>query len=51
MNSRFDNHHKMGCIKNNGATHIHAHLSAQDDATRRAEEADIVARWKPNCNG
>jgi hypothetical protein len=50
LNERFDNHHKADCIKKNGATHIHAHLNGNDD-TRLAEEADLIARWDPSCNG
>lgn len=49
LDERFDNHHKAGCIKSNGATHIHAHLNADED-DRLAEEADIIAKWGPPCN-
>lgn len=51
LSERFDNHHKMGCIKNAGATHICVHTSGNDDTVRRAEEADIIEKWQPSCNG
>ena len=51
LSERFDNHHKMSCIKRNGATHIHAHESSSDASKRRVEEKDITDRWDPPCNG
>lgn len=45
-----DTHHKKGCIESNGATHIHVHKSSNDEDTRRAEEADLVANYNPPCN-
>ncbi len=51
LSDRFDKHHKMSCILENGATHIHAHKSSANEDTRRAEEADLVAGWNPPCNG
>jgi hypothetical protein len=51
LSERFDNHHKMLCIKRNGATHIHVHKSDISASTRRAEEADIIRKWNPTCNG
>jgi hypothetical protein len=51
LSERFDNHHKAACISRNGATHIHAHVNSDGAAARLAEEADLVARWQPRCNG
>jgi len=51
LSERFDNHHKMDCIKANGATHICAHVNETGEANRRAEEQDIIAKWNPVCNG
>ena len=51
LSERFDNHHKMPCIKRNGATHIHAHVNNSGVTARRAEESDLIKRWKPSCNG
>ena len=50
LDERFDDHHKMSCIKLNGATHIHAHLNNRGKTVRVAEEADLIARWNPTCN-
>mgnify|MGYP001565336527 CR=1 FL=1 len=50
LSERFNDHHKMPCIKRNGATHIHAHLNDSEDA-RLDEEADLIAKWSPPCNG
>jgi hypothetical protein len=51
LSERFDDHHKMPCIKSHGATHIHAHKNTNGETTRKAEEADLIARWNPPCNG
>lgn len=51
LSERFENHHKAACIRSNGATHIHAHTNTAGEASRLMEEADLVARWKPACNG
>lgn len=51
LDERFDNHHKMPCIKKSGATHIHAHLNSNGEKARLAEEADLVAKYSPPCNG
>ena len=49
LSTRFDNHHKMPCIRRNGATHIHAHLNALE-RDRLAEEADLLAGRTTSCN-
>jgi hypothetical protein len=51
LSNRFDNHHKMPCIKREGATHICVHKSSENGNERRREEADIVARYNLVCNG
>ena len=51
LSQRFNNHHKMACIKAEGATHIHARLSSAVAEARRAEERDIIAKYSPACNG
>lgn len=50
LSERFDNHHKMPCIRRSGATHITAHTIDAGEAARRAEETDIIERWDPPCN-
>jgi len=50
LSERFDNHHKMPCIKRNGATHIHAHTSSEKEEVRLAEETDLIRKWNPPCN-
>jgi len=50
LSERFDNHHKMDCIKKEGATGLHAHIN-EDEDDRLAEEADLVDKWNPPCNG
>ena len=47
---RFDNHHKMPCIRKYGATHIHVHTNAGGEAARKTEEADLVQKQNPPCN-
>lgn len=50
LSERFDDHHKMPCIKKEGATHIHAHESSKDKTDRLTEETDLVRRLNPICN-
>lgn len=51
LSERFDNHHKMPCIRRQGATHIQVHQTDRGAAKRRQEESDLIARWNPTCNG
>jgi hypothetical protein len=51
LSERFDNHHRMACVKENGATHIHVHVNKGGQKARQAEEADLIKRWNPPCNG
>ena len=51
LSERFDDHHKMPCIRRNGATHVHAKLTPGGKQVRLAEEADLVAHYAPTCNG
>ena len=46
----FDYHHKMDCIRQNGATHIHTHISSEDKEVRCLEETDLINKWKALCN-
>ncbi|MGD8227357.1 MAG: hypothetical protein PVH82_02130 [Desulfobacteraceae bacterium] len=38
------------CAKSHGATHVHVHFNSPDEHYRRAENEDLIARWKPVCN-
>ena len=49
LSERFDNHHKMACIKKNGVTHICV-LGMAGEADREAAEKDILATIKTTCN-
>lgn len=50
ISERFDNHHKMPCIRRNGATRICVHKGSEDKDTRCKEEADLIANYRPVCN-
>lgn len=50
LSERFDNHHKMPCIRQNRATEICAHTSSSNRDIRLAEERDLLAKWNPACN-
>lgn len=50
LSERFDRHHKMPCIRRNGATHIHTHESSSDESVRQAEENDLIEYNHPICN-
>lgn len=51
LSERFDDHHKMPCIKSNGATHITIHVGETSDTVRKAEEKDLRDNYDPVCNG
>ena len=50
LSDRFDNHHRMPCIKREGATHICTHKSSANKETRRTEEVDLIGNYDPICN-
>ena len=50
LSDRLSDHEKEKCAKRNGATHIHAHKTDGGEAVRKAEEKDLITRWKPPCN-
>lgn len=39
-----DQHHKAACLASKGATYVHVHLNATQQA-RREEEADLLANY------
>lgn len=47
---RLANHDKLPCVKRYGGTHIHTHTASSDQAVRKAEESDLLAKWDPPCN-
>jgi hypothetical protein len=51
LSDRFESHHKADCARRRGATHIHAHVNDGGEASRLREEADLIAAYKPPCNG
>ncbi len=50
LNERLGNHEKEACARRNGATHIQAHLNSNGVTSRRAEEKDLILRYRPPCN-
>jgi len=49
LSERFEDHHKMPCIKKNGANCICIHV--ESNASKRTEiESDLIAAYKPVCN-
>lgn len=50
LSQRLGDHEKEACARRNGATHIHAHTTPGGESVRRAEERDLILRWKPVCN-
>ena len=51
LSERFDGHHKMPCIKQNGATHICVHTSSSNKKERLTEENDLINIFSTSCNG
>lgn len=49
LSERFDDHHRMPCIKRNGANCICIHRES-DGRTRRRIERDLIAAYNPTCN-
>ena len=47
---RIANHEREEAAVRKGATHMHAHLSAYDEQSRRDEEADLIRAYHPPCN-
>lgn len=47
--ARFSNHEKLRPAINKGATHILAHVNANDQA-RKSEEAELITWLRPVCN-
>ena len=50
LSERFDSHHKIDCIRRNGATHIHVRSNPNGIIARRQEEAELIVRFSPLCN-
>ena len=52
LSERFDNHHKMPCIRREEATHIHVHKNDDGVMARRQEKRDLLAKSIPipTCN-
>ncbi len=51
LKERLADQEKEACAKNQGATHVHAHINSGVEAVRLAEESDLIRRWEPVCNG
>ncbi len=43
-------HHKWNCTRQNGATHIFAHISSENRDARLQEETDLRNRFNTVCN-
>ena len=50
LDSRVATHEKRECVKRNGGTHIHAHLTPGDRSIRLNEETDIRNKFATTCN-
>lgn len=48
---RIASHEKLECAILNGATHLHAKLTEGGEEVRCHQESDLVARYRPPCNG
>ena len=49
LNVRLTNHEQQECVDQNGATHIHVSIIA-DEKSRLSIEKDLIEQWKPVCN-
>ena len=50
LSEPFKDYEAMQCIKRQRVTHIHVRHGSDREDARRAECADLVARWNPPCN-
>ena len=50
LSERFDAHHKAACFSKHSANRICVHVEGVEQ-TRLAIEADLIASYKPPCNG
>ena len=50
LGERIPNHEKLPCVRQHGATHLHAHMNPEGEEVRKTEEADLIRRWGPICN-
>ncbi len=50
LDSRVATHEKRECVRNNGVTHIHAHLTPGDRSVRLSEETDLRKNFTTSCN-
>jgi hypothetical protein len=51
LNHRFVQEETQKRVDANGATQLHLHANYKGESDRSAEVADLIARWKPVCNG
>ena len=51
LNDRLTNHPELSCVKRNGGTHLMAHTTPGGKDERTDEEADLIEKWDPPCNG
>jgi predicted GIY-YIG superfamily endonuclease len=50
LDTRVATHEKRECVRRNGVTRIHAHLTSGDRSVRLAEETDIRKNFRTPCN-
>jgi predicted GIY-YIG superfamily endonuclease len=50
LENRVSNHEKRECVRRNGGTHIHAHLTPGERSIRLAEETDLRTNFTTSCN-
>ena len=50
LKQRLEGHVSMADASEQGATHIHVHLSTMGQGARCSEEHDLIERWHPVCN-
>jgi predicted GIY-YIG superfamily endonuclease len=50
LDQRVTTHEKRECVRRNGGTHIHAHLTLGDRSVRLNEETDIRSNFTTPCN-
>jgi predicted GIY-YIG superfamily endonuclease len=50
LNDRVATHEKRECVRKNGVTHIHAHLTSGAKSVRLDEETNIRNNYNTPCN-
>ena len=50
LSNRIPSHEKLPCARNHSMNQLHYRVHNGNEASRLAEESDLIKRWTPPCN-